>query len=307
MATCYESGKLEDKVMKLGLQIPSFTWPGDAERIGSTLAHVGQAAEEAGFSSLWVMDHFFQIEMIGKPEEPMLEAYSALNYLAAVTKQIRLGTLVTGVIYRYPGILAKTVTTLDVLSGGRAYFGIGAAWFEREAIALGVPFPPLKERFERLEETIQIALQMWSENVGPYNGKHYRLVETLNSPQPISQPHPPIMIGGAGEKKTLPLVAKYADACNLYAFENLDIVRAKLDVLRRHCENIGRPFEAIERTAIGSIDLRKGKMSARDAIDYCRRVNQAGIQHLIVSIPGVHELTSIELMGNEVIPALAEL
>jgi F420-dependent oxidoreductase-like protein len=293
--------------MKLGLQIPSFTWPGGPERISPTLARIAQAAEQAGFSSLWVMDHFFQIEAIGKPEEPMLEAYSALNLLAAVTKRIRLGVLVTGVVYRYPGILVKTVTTLDVLSGGRAYFGVGAAWNEREAIALGVPFPPLKERFERLEETVQIALQMWSGNVAPYNGKHYRLAETLCSPLPISQPHPPIMIGGEGEKRTLPLVAQYADACNLYAFENLDGVRAKLEVLQRQCEQIGRPFDEIERTAIGSIDLRKGKMSAREAIEYCRRVNQAGIQHFIVSMPGDHELKPIELMEKEVIPAVSEL
>jgi F420-dependent oxidoreductase-like protein len=293
--------------MKLGLQISSFTWPGGPERISPTLARIAQAAEQAGFSSLWVMDHFFQIEVIGRPEEPMLEAYSTLNFLAAVTKRIRLGALVTGVVYRYPGILVKTVTTLDVLSGGRVYFGVGAAWNEREATALGVPFPPLKERFERLEETVQIALQMWSGNVAPYSGKHYRLTETLCSPLPISQPHPPIMIGGEGEKRTLPLVAKYADACNLYAAENVDGVRSKLDVLQRLCDQIGRPFDAIERTAIGSIDLREGKMSAREAIAYCRRVNQAGIQHFIVSMPGDHELKPIELMGNEVIPAVAEL
>ena len=293
--------------MKIGLQIPSFTWPGGAERTAFTLARIGQAAEQAGFSSLWVMDHFFQIEMIGKPEEPMLEAYSTMNFLAAVTKQIRLGALVTGVIYRYPGILVKTATTLDVLSGGRAYFGIGAAWYEREAIALGVPFPPLKERFERLEETVEIALQMWSGNVAPYNGKHYRLAETLHSPQPISKPHPPIMIGGAGEKRTLPLVAKYADACNLYAFESLDVVRAKLDVLRGQCEAIGRPFEEIERTAIGSIDVSKHGMSAREAIEYCRAVSAAGIQHFIVSMPEDHQITPIELMGNEIIPVVAEL
>jgi F420-dependent oxidoreductase-like protein len=292
--------------MKLGLQIPSFTWPGGAERMGSTLARIGQAAEQAGFSSLWVMDHFFQIDMVGKPEEPMLEGYNALNFLAAVTKKVRLGTLVTGVIYRYPGILVKSVTTLDVLSGGRAYFGVGAAWYEHEANALGVPFPPLKERFERLEETVQIALQMWSENIAPYAGKHYRLAETLNSPQPISKPHPPIMIGGVGEKKTLPLVARYADACNLYAFESLDVVRAKLDVLRRNCEAIGRPFEEIERTAIGAIDLRQGKMGARETIEYCRGVRDAGIQHFIVSMPGDYELKPMEVMGREVIPALAE-
>jgi F420-dependent oxidoreductase-like protein len=294
-------------LMKLGLQIPSFTWPGGSEQISPTLARIAQAAEEAGFSSVWVMDHFFQIEAIGKSDEPMLEAYSTLNFLAAVTKRIRLGVLVTGVIYRYPGILVKTATTLDLLSGGRAYFGIGAAWNEREAIALGVPFPPMKERFERLEETVQIALQMWSGNVAPYNGKHYRLAETLCSPLPISQPYPPIMIGGEGEKRTLPLVAKYANACNLYAFENLDRVCAKLEVLQRQCDKISRPFDEIERTAIGSIDLRAGKTSAREAIAYCRRVNQAGIQHFIVSMPGDHELRPIELMGNEVIPAVVEL
>lgn len=293
--------------MKLGLQIPSFTWLGGADGLGPTLSRIGLAAEEAGFSSLWVMDHFFQIEMIGKPEEPMLEAYGTLSYLAAVTKHIRLGALVTGVIYRYPGVLVKTATTLDVLSGGRTYFGVGAGWYEREAIALGVPFPPMKERFERLEETVQIALQMWSGNVGPYHGKHYRLEESLNSPQPISKPHPPIMIGGAGEKRTLPLVAKYADACNLYAFETPDVVRRKLDVLRRHCEMIGRPFEEIERTAIGSIDLRKGAMSMSEVIEYCRSVAAAGIQHLIVSMPGDQQITPIELIGNEVIPALADL
>jgi len=292
--------------MKLGLQIPSFTWPGGAERIAPALTSIAHAAEDAGFSSLWVMDHFFQIEMIGKPEEPMLEAYSTLNFLAAVTSRIRLGTLVTGAIYRYPGILIKTMTTLDVLCGGRAYFGVGAGWYEREAIALGVPFPPLKERFERLEETVQIALQMWSGNSAPYDGRHYHLAETLCAPLPIAKPHPPIMIGGAGEKRTLLLVAKYADACNLYAFENLDLLRAKLDVLRGHCEALDRPFDEIERTAIGVIDLRPGAMSARQAIEYCRKIAAAGIQHFIVSMPGAHELAPIEQIGKEVIPALAE-
>ena len=290
--------------MKLGLQIPSFTWPGGPANLAPTLARIGQAAENAGFASLWVMDHFFQIEMIGKPEEPMLEGYSALNFLASVTKEIHLGTLVTGVIYRHPGILVKTVTSLDVLSGGRAYFGVGAGWYERESRGLGVPFPPLRERFERLEETLQIALQMWSGKVTSYTGKHYRLAETLNSPQPISQPHPPIMIGGAGEKRTLPLVAKYANACNLYAFDGLEVLRAKLDVLRRNCEAIGRPYDEIERTAIGRIDL--GATSVRQALEYCRSVTAAGIEHLIVSIPNDYEITSIESIGKEIIPAVAE-
>ena len=292
--------------MKLGLQIPSFTWPGGAAELAPTLARIGQAAEQAGFASLWVMDHFFQIEMVGKPEEPMLEGYSALNLLAAVTKQIRLGTLVTGAIYRYPGILVKTMTTLDVLSGGRTYFGVGAGWYEREAIGLGVPFPSLKERFERLEETLQIALQMWSGRVGAYTGKHYRLAETLNSPQPLSKPHPPILIGGAGKKKTLPLVAKYGDACNLYAFENLGVLRAKLDVLRRNCEAIGRPYDEIERTAVGRLDVGHSAASERQAIEYCRSVSEAGIQHLIVSIPNDYEITPIELVGKEIISAIAE-
>jgi F420-dependent oxidoreductase-like protein len=292
--------------MKLGLQIPSFTWPGGTERIAPTLARIGAAAEEAGFSSLWVMDHFFQIEMVGKLEEPMLEGYSALHFLAAHTRSIRLGVLVTGVIYRYPGILVKTMTTLDVLSGGRAYFGVGAGWFEREAIGLGVPFPPLKERFERLEETVQIALQMWSGKNAPFEGKHYRLAETLCSPLPIAKPHPPIMIGGVGEKRTLRLVAKYADACNLYAFEDLGLLNRKLDVLRGHCDAVGRPFEEIERTAIGAIDLRRDATSAPEVLDYCRKVSGAGIQHLIVSMPGDYSLKPLEIMRKEIIPAVSE-
>jgi F420-dependent oxidoreductase-like protein len=293
--------------MKIGLQIPSFTWPGGPEQVAPVFARIGQAAEEAGFESLWVMDHFFQIEMIGKPDEPMLEGYSALAFLAPVTKRVRLGTLVTGVIYRHPGILVKTVTTLDVLSGGRVYFGIGAGWHERESAGLGVPFPSRKERFERLEETIQIALQMWSGKVGAYHGKHYRLAETLNSPQPISKPRPPILIGGAGEKKTLRLVAKYADACNLYAFPGPDVVRAKLEVLRSHCRDLGRPYEEIERTALGALDLGHAGMTARQAIDYCRSMADAGIQHLIVSLTRAHDVRPIEMMGKEVIPALRQL
>ena len=221
-----------------------------------------------------------------------------------MTKRIRLGTLVTGVIYRHPGILVKTITSLDVLSGGRAYFGIGAGWYEREATGLGVPFPPLKERFERLEETLQIALQMWSGKMAPYSGKHYRLAETLNSPQPLSKPRPTIMIGGAGEKKTLPLVAKYADACNLYAFDSLEVVRAKLEVLRKSCDAIGRPFDEIERTAIGRLDVGSSN-SLRAAIEYCRSVSDAGIEHLIISVPNDYEITPIELIGKQIIPVAA--
>jgi F420-dependent oxidoreductase-like protein len=227
--------------------------------------------------------------------------------LAAVTKRVRLGTLVSGVVYRHPGILVKTVTALDVLSGGRAYFGIGAAWNEREAVGLGVPFPPRKERFERLEESLQIALRMWSGETTAYKGKHYRLEEPLNSPQPLSKPHPPILVGGAGEKKTLRLVAKYADACNLYAFDGAEAVRAKLEVLRRHCEEIGRPFDDIERTALGGIDIGPGGTSPREVIEHCRSMKAAGIDHLIVSLARFHEIAPIEIMGKEVIPAVSDL
>jgi F420-dependent oxidoreductase-like protein len=287
--------------------LPSFTWPGGAAEIAPALARVGRAADEAGFASLWVMDHFFQIEMIGKPEEPMLEGYSTLTFLASVTERLRLGTLVTGVIYRHPGVLVKTATTLDVLSKGRSYFGIGAGWYEREALGLGLPFPSRGERFERLEEAVQIALHMWSGKTTAFNGTHYQLREPLSSPQPVARPHPPIMIGGAGEKKTLRLVAQYADACNLYAFDGVEAVRHKLDVLRRHCDELGRPYENIEKTAIGAFDLRPGATSARDAIALCRDLAQAGIEHLIVSLPGVHDRGPIETMRKEIIPAAAEL
>ncbi|MGB7946826.1 MAG: LLM class F420-dependent oxidoreductase [Candidatus Binatia bacterium] len=291
--------------MKLGLQIPSFTWPGGTEKLSPILARVGETAEDAGFESLWVMDHFFQIEMVGNFDEPMLEGYSALSFLAGVTKRVQLGTLVTGVIYRYPAILIKTVTTLDVLSGGRAYFGIGAGWYEREAVGLGIPFPPLRERFERLEETLQIAKHMWSGTSTAYRGKHYHLAEPLSVPQPLARPHPPILVGGTGEKRTLRLVAQYADACNLYAFEGADAIRAKLAVLRRHCDEIGRRFDDIERTAIGMFDIGPGKMSAQQVIEQCGSLSAAGIQHLMISLPRVDEIIPIEQMGRDVIPTVS--
>lgn len=293
--------------MRIGLQVPSFTWPGGPPEIGARLAEIGQAADEAGFYSLWVMDHFFQIRGVGEPEEPMLESYSALSYLAGLTHNVQLGTLVTGVVYRHPGILVKTATTLDVLTDGRAYFGIGAAWFEREAKGLGVPFPPLKERFERLEETLQIAKQMWSGRVAPYRGKHYQLAETLTSPQPVSRPHPPILIGGMGERKTLRLVAQYADACNLFARAGDDVLRHKLEVLRRHCEDIGRPYKEIERTVLGTVKIAPDGMSASEMVQMCRGLAQMGVQHLIVNMPNVHEIKPIRIIGQEVIPAVAEL
>jgi F420-dependent oxidoreductase-like protein len=293
--------------VRIGLQVPRFTWPDGPEGIGPRLAEIARTADEAGFSSLWVMDHFFQIEYVGSVEEPMLEGYSALSYLAGVTGRVKLGTLVTGAIYRYPGLLLKTATTLDVLSGGRAYLGIGAGWFEREARGLGVPFPSTKERFERLEETLQIAHQMWSDEVAPYHGRHYKLEETLNSPQALTRPHPPIMIGGMGERKTLRLVARYADACNLFSYAGTEVIRHKLEVLRGHCEDVGRPYEEIERTALGTVNLGPDGTTVDGVIEQCRELSEAGIQHLIFNMPNVHEIEPLETFGEKIIPAVANL
>jgi F420-dependent oxidoreductase-like protein len=294
--------------MKLGLQVTAFNWPGSPANIGRTLQDIAQAAEVAGFSSLWVMDHYFQIDPgIGKASDPMLEAYTALSFMAGVTQRIRLGAMVTGVIYRQPAFLVKQVSTLDVLSGGRANFGIGAAWYEREAVGLGFPYPPMAERFERLEETLQIAKHLWSGNPAPYEGRHYRLPEPINRPQPLSQPHPPILIGGGGEKKTLRFVAQYADACNLFAFGGLDQLRHKLDVLKGHCDAVGRDYDAIERTALGMVRLGLGGMTPADVISFCRGLASIGIQQFIFSIPNVHEITPLEIVGQEVMEAVAEL
>lgn len=292
--------------MHIGLQIPSFTWPGGPAQIGPRLVEIAQLADEVGFASLWLMDHFFQIEMAGPVDDPMLESYTSLGYLAGVTQKVRLGTLVSGVIYRHPAVLVKSVSTLDVLSGGRAYFGIGAAWYQREAAGLGIPFPGWKERYERLEETLQIAKQMWAGTVAPFQGRHYSLAETLNQPQPLSKPHPPILIGGMGEKKTLRLVAQYGDACNLVYHAGLDVLCAKLDVLKRHCEEAGRSYEAIEKTVLAGVHLGSGGMTPVQVIELCRNLSETGFQHVIVNLPDVHEITPLEIIGREIIPAVAE-
>ncbi len=289
--------------MRVGLQIPSFTTPEGPGALRGRLADVARRAEEAGFESLWVMDHFFQIEFVGPAEQEMLEGYSTLAYLAALTGRVQLGTLVTGVTYRHPGILAKTVTTLDVLSGGRAILGIGAAWYEREHRGLGVPFPSLAERFERLDETLQIVTQMWSGELKPFAGRHYQLAEPLCVPTPLSRPHPPIMIGGLGERKTLRLVAQYADACNLFDHVGPDVIRHKLEVLRRHCDELGRAYDEIERTTLSSIDLRAGGAAA--AIAQLAGLADAGIQHAIVNLPDLYEGDPLDAFAREIIPAVA--
>jgi F420-dependent oxidoreductase-like protein len=252
--------------MKVGLQIPYFTYPGSAQTLGDTFAQIARDADSAGFYSLWVMDHFFQVGGVGPKEREMLESYSTLAFAAGITSRIKLGALVTGVTYRYPGILVKTVTTLDVLSGGRAYLGVGAAWNEAEHRGLGVPFPPLAERFEMLEETLQIARRMWRREVGevsPFRGKHFTLEEPLNVPQVVSKPSPPIKIGGEGEQKTFRLIARYADACNIAVMvraggdhmARIPVAKQKFEVLRERCEEIGRPFDEIERTTLSVLTI----------------------------------------------------
>jgi F420-dependent oxidoreductase-like protein len=235
--------------MRLGLHYWNYSTPPDPTRMAATLAETARVAEQAGFSTFTVMDHYFQMEHAGSAAEPMLEAYTTLAYVAGQTERMTLGVLVTGVMYRHPGLLAKIVTTLDVLSGGRARLGIGASWYEREQRGLGVPVVPVAERFERLEETLQICLQMWSEDDGPFSGRHYQLAETLCVPAPISRPHPPVLVGGGGEKKTLLLAARYADACNVFGSSPQDVAH-KLDVLRSHCQDEGRDYDRIDKTVL---------------------------------------------------------
>lgn len=290
--------------MKIGLQITRFNWPGSPENIGPTLAQIAQTADEA-FDSLWVMDHFFQIDPgIGRYDDPMLEAYSALNYLAAFTKNVRLGALVTGVIYRNPALLVNAVTALDVLSGGRAYFGIGAAWYERESLGLGFDFPPLKERFERLEEALQITQHLWAGRREPFVGPFHTLREPVNSPQPLSRPHPPIMIGGGGEQKTLRMVAQYADACNLFARIGKDELQRKFDILKGHCEALGRDYDAIEKTTLESVHLAPGGTTAKEVVAHIEDYAGLGVEHMIFNMPNYHEITPVETFVKEIIPAV---
>jgi F420-dependent oxidoreductase-like protein len=293
--------------MKLGLDIADFTWPAGPAKLGSSLADIARTADEVGFDSIWVMDHFWQIRMNGPEYHEMLEGYSALAYIAAVTKRAKLGTMVTGAVYHHPGILAKTVTTLDVLSGGRAWLGIGAAWNEAESRGLGIPFPAIKERFERLEETLQICLQMWEGKRGsekPFRGEHYQLERPLNSPQSLSRPHPPILIGGGGEKKTLRLVAQYAEACNL--FPTPEIPR-KLDILREHCQAVGRNYDDIEKTSLFTFDLGDNGENLGKVIGGLRWLAGMGIQTVVGHVPKMYETKRLELIGEKLIPAVANL
>ena len=290
--------------MDLGLHLANFTWPGGPATFVDDLRRTAKTAEDVGFTKLSVMDHVWQIRGVGPKEHEMLEAYTTLGYLAAVTERIELLAWVTAAVYREPGLLAKEVTTLDVLSQGRAWLGIGAAWNEEESVGLGLTFPPTAERFERLEETLQICLQMWSDSVEPYDGAHYRLGATLNSPQSVQRPHPPILIGGSGEKKTLRMVAQYAQACNL--FDSPELAH-KLDVLSGHCEALGRDYEEIEKTVMSRLDLGENGEKVDETLEHLGELAALGITHVQTGLSDSSDIKAIELFGDQVIPRAAEL
>src|SRR5580692_10953593 len=288
--------------MKLGLHISDFTWDGGAPELRFKLGEIAQRAEQAGVVRISVMDHLWQIGTIGPPEHEMLECYTALGWLAAKTDRVKLLAMVTAVVYREPGLLAKAVTTLDVLSGGRAILGIGAAWNAEESAGLGLFFPPVAERFERLEEAILICKQMWSGDEGPFDGEHYHLGRTLNSPQALSRPHPPILIGGAGEKKTLKLVARYANACNIAALD-LATTAHKLDVLREHCVNEGRDYAEIEKTVQVRFDLGENGENVTRTIEHLQELAGLGFTVAHGTLIGVSTPHAMDLMAEQVIPA----
>jgi F420-dependent oxidoreductase-like protein len=300
--------------VRFGLQVYSFTWPGGPEAIGPTLARVVRSADDAGFDSIWVMDHFWQIGTPGSETEPMLEGWTALGFMAAHTQRARLGLMVGGVHYRNPGLWVKAATTLDVLSGGRAWLGLGAGWNQAESVGLGFPFPETKTRFEMLEDTLQIAHHMFDGDRGSetrFEGRQFTAERLLNVPQSISRPRVPIMIGGGGEKKTLRLVARYADASNL--FGDPDQLRQKYRILAEHCEAVGRPFEEIERTTLQTVSLftanawRPSTESPGELVDRFGRLGEAGVQQVIINTADVHNPDAIELLAAEVMPQLAEI
>jgi F420-dependent oxidoreductase-like protein len=289
--------------VKFGLQVNSFTWPGGPAAIGPTLARITRTADDVGFDSIWVMDHFFQIRGLGPPEAPMLEGMTALGFIAANSERARLGLMVGGIHYRAPGLWIKATTTLDVLFGGRAWFGIGAAWNEEESAALGFAMPPLGQRFEWLEDTLQMAHAMWSGGTGTgerFEGRRVTATRLLNSPQALSRPRIPIMIGGGGERKTLRLVAQYADACNV--FGGPERIAHKYAVLREHCERLGRDYDEIERSNLQSVDL--DHESPDEIVERFGALGETGAQHIIFSVRGVADTARLERLGAEVFPQL---
>jgi F420-dependent oxidoreductase-like protein len=287
--------------MRVSISITNFSW---REDLRAALARVARAADRGGLHGLWVADHLLQADPYGaRPgETEMLEAYTTLGFLAGVTERVRLGTMVTGVTFRPPALLVKAVTTLDVLSGGRAMFGVGAGYEGAEAAAMGLPLPPVAERFERLEETLRICLQMWAGDETPFRGTHYTLERPLNSPQPLQRPHPPILVGGGGEKKTLRLVARYAQACN---FTPGSDVAHKLEVLRGHCQDVGRRYEEIEKTALYNFDPGPDGERVDRVLEELRALHDLGIEVAHGRVEGVPDIAPVELLAERVVPVVA--
>ncbi len=294
--------------MHIGLQIPSFKYPGGTAAIRPTLKEIVTAAEESGFYSLWVMDHYYQIKgLFGEAyTDPMMESYTTLGYFAGLTEKAYLGVLVTGVIYRHPSILLKMVNTLDILSGGRAYFGIGAAWYEAEAKGYGIHYPSISERFEQLEDNLQLAKALWDSEETSFEGKHFSAPAITNNPRPLSSPHPRIMVGGTGPKKTLRMVAQYADACNIGDWVGSENMQKALDRLKEHCERMGRDYDTIEKTSLCTVHF-SGDDSVDSIISRIKDLSAMGFTHVIFNMPEIYTIKPLETFGEKIIPAVAGL
>jgi len=294
--------------MHIGLQIPSFKYPGGPAAIRPTLKEIVTAAEQGGFYSLWVMDHYYQIKgLFGEAyTDPMLEAYTTLGYFAGLTEKACLGVLVTGVIYRHPAVLLKMVNTLDLVSGGRAYLGIGAAWYEEEALGYGIPYPPTSERFEQLEDNLRLAKALWASDETAFEGKHFSAPAITNNPRPLSQPHPRLMVGGTGPKKTLRMVAQYADACNIGEWVGAENMQKALDALKEHCAALGRDYDTVEKTSLSTVHLT-GNDTVDSVINRIKELSAMGFTHAIFNMPDVYKITPLATFAREIIPAAAEL
>ena len=294
--------------MKIGLQIPSFKYPGGTAAIRPKLKEIVTTAEEAGFYSLWVMDHYYQIKgLFGEAyTDPMLESYTTLGYFAGLTEKAYLGALVTGVIYRHPSVLMKMVNTLDILTGGRTYFGIGAAWYEDEAKGFGIPYPSTSERFEQLEDNLQLAKALWDSDETSFEGRHFSAPAITNNPRPLSNPHPRIMIGGTGPKKTLRMVAQYADACNIGDWVGTEKMQQALDTLKAHCKTLGRDYDTIEKTSLCTVHL-SGKDTVDNTIRRIKELSEMGFTHAIFNMPDVYKITPLETFAKEIIPVAVGL
>lgn len=295
--------------MHIGLQIPSFKYPGGTASIRPQLKNIVTTAEAAGFHSVWVMDHYYQIgELFGESyNDPMMEAYTLLGYLAGLTEKAMLGVMVTGVIYRVPSVLLKMVNTLDIVSGGRAYFGVGAGWYQEEAEGFGIRYPSTSERFEWLEDTLQLAHALWSGDETSFTGKRFAAPKMTNNPRPVSQPHPRILIGGSGPQKTLRMTAQYADACNLFEDTGRDGLQQSLSTLKGHCDRLGRNYDEIEKTSLGTAYLTAGKDTVGSIMERLKTLSELGFTHAIFNMPNLYEITPLETFGKEIIPAAAEL